>query len=80
MAFKDFLSKQPIHIIVNTEVTDEKVILPTLVDSKSFYKSFSNEIESETLTIEKAVYIASTEKSSSMDTSKDLLNSKLSFT
>jgi len=79
MSFKDFLSKQPMKVIVNTEITDIKVKLPIEVDSKSFYNQFSNEIESSDFTTEKAIFIASKEKTSSMIYSRSLLNSKIHF-
>jgi len=79
MSFKDFLAKQPINVIIQTEIEDNKVKFPSEVDSKSFYTKFTSEIESEELTTEKAIYIASTEKQSAMINYKDLLNSKLHF-
>ena len=79
MSFNDFLSKQSIKVIVQTEITDSRVSLPVEVDSKAFYKEFSTDIESNTLTTEKAIYIASMEDTSNMITSRDLLNSKLYF-
>jgi len=75
----DFLAKQPIDVIINTEITDEKVILPNKVDSDSFYKKFQAEIEADELTTEKAIYIASTNKPAEFNTSTQLLNSKVKY-
>ena len=79
MSFKDFLAKQPINVIIQTDIEDNKVKFPSEVDSKSFYTKFTSEIESDELTTEKAIYIASMEQQTTMINYKDLLNSKLHF-
>lgn len=77
--FNDFLAKQPIDVIVKTEITDTKVNLPVNVDSKSFYKEFSAAIENASLTTEKAIFIASQETKKPMTSVQDLLNKKIRF-
>lgn len=80
MSLKDFIAKQPMNIIVRTEIEDNKVILPVNIDTKAFYKDFSNEINSEGLPPEKAIFIAAQNlDNSGMKTSIDLLNSRLKF-
>lgn len=80
MSLKDFIAKQPMNIIVRTEIEDNKVILPVSIDTKAFYKDFSNEINSEGLTPEKAIFIATQNlENNKMKTSIDLLNSRLKF-
>lgn len=76
---KDFLSQQPIDVIINTEITDEKVVLPVKVAPDPFYKNFRANIESSNLTTEKAVYIGSTHKKQPYVTASDLLNSKIKY-
>ena len=75
----DFIAKLPLETIIQTEIEDNRVILPTIIDSKDFYKTFSTEIEAETLTTEKAIYVASTYSVKRMITTKDLLNSRLRY-
>lgn len=76
---KDFISKLPIDVIVKTEITDERVTLPTAIDALSFYKEFSKEVDDPTLTAEKAIYIASSHASASTPSYQELLNKKLVF-
>ena len=75
--FKDFLAKQPIDKIIKTIITDNKVAVPIKIDTKNFYKDFQQEIDQETLTTEKAIFLASLNSNSEMKTSIDLLNAKL---
>jgi hypothetical protein len=75
----DFLAKLPIDVIIQTEIEESRIVLPIKIDSKAFYKSFSTQIESDTLTTEKAIYIASTYPTKPMKTAKDLLNTKLRY-
>lgn len=75
----DFIAKLPITTIIQTEIENNRVILPAAIDSKDFYKTFSSEIDTDTLTTEKAIYVASTYPVKKMKTSKDLLNSQLRY-
>lgn len=57
---KDFLSKLPIDVIRKIEIEEDKIFIPTKINSEEFYKKFSNEIEdADGLTDEKAIYLAS---------------------
>ena len=76
---KDFLSQQPIDVIVNTEITDQKVVLPIKVQSDPFYKAFRNDIESANLTTEKAVYVGSIHEKQPYMTASTLLNRKIKY-
>lgn len=57
--FKDFLAKQPISVVVATEIEEDKIHLPTKVNPNEFYKEHQPNIEVESLSTEKAVYLAS---------------------
>ncbi len=76
----DFLSKQPIDIIVGTIITDDRVIIPVDINSDEFHQEFTTEIESEDFTTEKAIYVATTIEKTPYKSSSDLLNSHLHFT
>lgn len=76
---KDFLAKQPIDIIINTEITDDKVVLPVTVDPDVFYKAHKGDIESDSFTAEKAVYVGSTHKPAPYQDANALLNSKVKY-
>lgn len=79
MQLKDYIAKQPIDVIIKTEIEENKVILPIEIDVKEFYKAFKNEIDSDQFTPEKAIYIASIEKPKPFINSRSLLNSRLHF-
>lgn len=79
MSLKDFLAKQPIGVIVATEITEQRVLLPVAVDPDPFYKSFKSDIESETLTAEKALYIGSLHTQAPYQDASALLNSKVTY-
>jgi len=72
----DFLAKQPIDVIINTEITEKRVIFPNKIDSDAFYKEFSSKIESSHLTTEKSLYIGSIHKPKKYISALELLNSK----
>lgn len=75
----DFLAKLPTKVLVGLDITNERVILPTVVDGPKFYKEFSIEINSGVLTTEKAIYVSSITKVNKNITSRDMLNSVLNF-
>lgn len=79
MTFNDYIAKQPIDIIINTKITDTTVRFPTMINTSEFYRQFKSEIESNTLTTEKCLYLASifTSKHNKFINSIDLLNNKL---
>lgn len=79
MSLKDFLAKQPIDVIVNTEITDERVVLPVKVDPDPFYKQFKAGIESTDLTPEKSVYVGSIHETQPYQSASSLLNSKVKY-
>lgn len=79
MSLKDFLAKQPIDVIVATEITDERVVLPIPVEPDPFYKQFKGEIESEGLTAEKSVYVGSIHEQQPYQSMTQLLNSKVKY-
>lgn len=57
----DLLAKLPIDVLRQVEVEDDKITIPTKIDSNEFYKSLKDEIEStDTFSPEKAIYLAST--------------------
>lgn len=76
---KDFIAKQPISVIIKTEITSKKVVLPVKIDPDAFHNKFQAEIESVNLTPEKAIYLASTSSKTEYIDSQSLLNSKLKF-
>lgn len=76
---KDFIAKQPINVIIKTEITSNRVVLPVKVDPDAFHNKFQNEIESVNLTPEKAIYLASINGKKEYVDSTALLNSKLKF-
>lgn len=53
----DYLAKLPKSVIAEIEITDEKVMIPTDIKEDEFYGLFKPQIESDTLTTEKAIYI-----------------------
>lgn len=55
----DYLAKLPKSVIVDIEITDDKVVIPTKINEDEFYNLFKDEIEAETFTTEKAIYLAS---------------------
>lgn len=56
----DFIAGLPIDVIRKVEVEDEKIFIPTKVDSSEFYKKHKDQIEdNSTLTPEKAIYLTS---------------------
>lgn len=79
MSLHDFLSKQPIDVIVNTEITDQKVLLPTKVDPDTFYKAFKGNIEASQLTTEKSIYVGSIHDQTPYQDASKLLNSKVKY-
>ena len=76
---KDFLSKQPIDVIVGTEITPTKVLLPIKVDVESFFKNFSADIETDTHSTEKSIYVGATHQTTDYKTASFLLNSKTKY-
>ena len=76
---KDFIAKQPIDVIVDTDITDQRVVLPITVEPNGFYTDFHPEIHSPNLTTEKAIYVAATHETKPIQTSNDLLNRWLKF-
>lgn len=79
MALNDFLAKQPIDVIINTDITDQKVVLPVNVEPDPFYKDFKGNIETEELTTEKAIYIGSIHEKQPYQDATTLLNSKVKY-
>lgn len=79
MSLNDFLAKQPIDVIINTDITDEKVVLPIKVEPDPFYKQFRENIESDSLTTEKSVYVGSIHEQQPYQSSTQLLNSKVKY-
>lgn len=75
--FKDFLAKQPIDVIINTEITDTKIIVPVEINAEEFYTDFQDTIEASGLSDEKCIYIAATNESKEYESSIDILNSKI---
>ena len=56
----DFIAKLPIDVIRKVEIEDDKVFIPTTIDRNEFYKNHQQAIENqESLTPEKAIYLAS---------------------
>ena len=76
---KDFIAKQPIDVIVDTDITDTRVVLPVTINPSGFYTDFHPEIHSPTLTTEKAIYVAASQETKPIQTSTDLLNRWLKF-
>lgn len=70
---KDFIAKLPISVIVGTEIEDTKVAIPTTINTGEFYSKFKSEIESDGLTPEKAIYLASINKPKSRKSISSLL-------
>ena len=57
----DFIASLPIDVIRKVEIEDEKIFIPTKIDSNEFYKKYKDQVESDRgLTDEKAIYLAST--------------------
>ena len=74
---KNYLASLPINVLKKTRITSTEVKVPTKIDPIEFYKLMSEEINSTTLTPEKAIYIASREVRPQYSGSIALLNSKL---
>jgi len=56
----DFIAGLPIDVIRKVEIEDEKIFIPTKIDSNEFYKKHKEQIEDDTtLTPEKAIYLTS---------------------
>lgn len=79
MSFNDFLAKLPLDILRQVELSETRIIIPCPIDANAFYQTFSTDIEAETLTDEKAIYIASSHIPKPFITAEQLLNSKLQF-
>jgi hypothetical protein len=79
MLLKDFIAKQAIQVIVGTVLDPTTAKIPVSIDPKAFYRAFSDKIDADTLTDEKALYVASREPVAPMVTARDMLNSQLRF-
>lgn len=75
----DFLAKQPIDVIIDTEITDTRVVLPIKVEPDGFYRLHKDDIESTDLTAEKSIYIGSTHTQRPYQSASSLLNSKIKY-
>lgn len=76
---KDFLAKQPIDVIINTEISDTRVVLPIKVEPDGFYRLHKDNIEDTNLTPEKSIYVGSTHESQPYQSASALLNSKIKY-
>ena len=76
---KDFISKLPITTISKVRFYPDKILFPVVIDSNKFYKDFSTEINTDTFTDEKALYVASQYEHQEYINSSALLNSKLRY-
>lgn len=79
MSIKDFISKLPLETIIKTEILDNKVTLPVVIDPVEFYDEFSAEIKASTLTPEKALFVGCMTEQTKYKSSRDLLSSRLQF-
>ena len=53
---KDFIASLPIDVIRRVEIEDEKIFIPSKIDTNEFYKKYREEVESTRgLTEEKAI-------------------------
>lgn len=55
---KDFISKLPLDVIIKTELENNRVFLPSKIDPAAFYKEHKSEVNQNSLTEEKALYLA----------------------
>jgi len=76
MELKDYIAKLPIEIIQNINIYEHKITLPIEVNKIDFYKKFKNKIEQNTLTNEKAIYVASQTKKT-LESIQNLLLKKI---
>ncbi len=79
MSIKDFISKLPLDTIIKTEILDNKITLPAVINPVDFYSEFSAEIKAASLTTEKALFVCSMVEETGFKSSRDLLNSRLTF-
>lgn len=70
---KNFLAKLSLKAILDTEITPQKVQVPTKIDTQSFYRDHKAQIETTGLTTEKALYVASAHQSAPHRSATDML-------
>jgi len=80
MNLNDFIAKLPIEKIIKTEISDDKITLPVMIDPIKFYKDFKSVIKVNSLTSEKAIFAASLVDKQPYINSFSLLTSKMVFT
>lgn len=79
MSLNNFLSNLPIDKIIKTEILDNKIQVPANIEPSKFYRDFSQEIKSPTLTVEKALFVCATLEREKFKNFRELLNSNLKF-
>lgn len=70
---KNFIARLPIDTIKQVEIEDDKVTIPTQVNPMEFYKEHRTEVESLSLTPEKAIYLAASNSPKTTLSIKSLL-------
>lgn len=70
---KNFLSKLPLNTILGTEITPKKVKVPGSIDAKDFLRQHRDEIESDSLTTEKALHVGATHQPSEYKSASSML-------
>lgn len=68
-----YLSTLPEKILSKTVITENRTSVPTKIDRDYLLANMSNEIESEELTPEKALYVASNKPNKQLKTIEELL-------
>lgn len=72
-SLKNFLSKLPLAVIADTEITDTSIKIPTKIDADEFTRQHRPQIETEGLTTEKAIHVASTHRPAEFKTATSML-------
>ena len=70
---KNFLSKLPLPVLLNTEISPNRVQVPGKIDSQDFTRQHRGDIEADTLTTEKALHVGATHQPSEYKSATSML-------
>ncbi len=76
----DYISGLPIDVIIKTEIEDQKAIMPTNIDAADFYKLHAEDIDVNSLTSEKGIYVASSRPRPKYVSAIDMVNRRTNRT
>lgn len=74
-----FISTLPSHVAIGATIKPTRIILPIKLDPKPVYSKLEYNINSTSLTTEKAMYVASLHKLKKFKTFKDIMDGVLRY-